>query len=212
MYIYDYMLPKLNISLTEPKLLRYWVTNLPFQEMSRLWGLNPALGDAWYEHMRTKISNPHWVNAETIGGVLRGAAIPAITIEKNKRLFDAWMASNTNIEIFAVTKLSKFISPNMGIRRVLLLAPDVLCTNCDREEPAFLYHGTHDDYQAWHPKYKHISKVLNEGLNQLNIDLNSCNVCCLEDEQPSIYFTPQMSTHARCMASSCTCMPCRGSL
>jgi hypothetical protein len=210
--------PYLNIRTDEPSLLYHWSGRFPMGAMCEVYRLDYAKGEEWQNHFRDFIVEPNCGNpgpTDPTTGCARGGVVPARNRDRSEQLFEKWMQSSEDSELFKTVKLSA-IKDLAGISSAAILINDVYCSECEEEEPAFIYLSLGNDGNWRFPiHYAKIGTMLDKPLfgyhgeeGQPADQMASCHICRPGDS----FITENMASLARRKFSQCKCAPCRGRL
>lgn len=207
--------PYLSLRTDEPNLLYHWSGRFPVSAMSEVYKLDFAKGEEWQEHFRGHIvelncGNPGPINPIT--GRPNGGRIPQLNRDRTEQLFEKWINSSEDNELFKTVKLSA-IKELSGIAAAATLIEDVYCCECEELEPAFIYLYTGSGGNArFHSSYPMLGAMLDKPLfgypDTGTVEMESCHICRPGDA----FVTENMASLARRKFSTCKCAPCRGRL
>jgi hypothetical protein len=214
--------PYLNFRIDEPDLLHYWFVRFPVSAMCEVYKLDYAKGEEWQNHFRdfiveTNCGNPGPTDLTT--GRARGGVVPEHNRDRSEQLFEKWMHSSEDSELFKTVKLSA-IKAIAGIISAVTLIEDVYCFECEETEPAFIYLTSSVNFSGnprFHSDYPMLGAMLDkplfgycgeEGQPSGEPEMASCHICRPGDS----FITENMASLARRKFSQCKCAPCRGRL
>jgi hypothetical protein len=206
--------PYLSFRTDEPNLLYHWFGRFNVYAISEAYKLDHEKGEEWQNHFRDFIVEPNCGNPGPINPATGrpSGVVPERNRDRSEELFEKWMQSSENIELFKTVKLSA-IKAIAGMASAAMLIDDVYCLECEETEPACIYLSTGSDGNLRFPiNYAKVGAMLDKPLfgypSVGQPEMASCHICCPGDS----FVTENMASLARRKFSMCKCAPCRGRL